>query len=85
MPELTPSDLTLVGVLVTIITAGLAKKWVFGWQYDKAVADGDKAVLESKAREAEMRDDRNFWRDSTLQLLNLNEKAVDVAAKRNAR
>lgn len=72
---LTPEQLTIVGLLIAIGAAGLAKKWVFGWVYDSLRQDDDERL-------ADMTGDRNFWRDLALQLMNINEHAIDVAAKK---
>ncbi len=34
-------QLTVIGLLLTIGAAGLARKWVFGWTYTEATEDRD--------------------------------------------
>lgn len=64
-------QVTLVGVLIAIGAAGLAKKWVFGWVYDQVQKD----LIAMTA-------DRNFWRDMALKLGGITGKAVDIAEKK---
>lgn len=71
----TPEQLTIVGLLLAIGAAGLAKKWVFGWVYDTLRVDFEKHQLD-------MTTDRDFWRDTALQLMNVNEQAIGVVAKK---
>jgi hypothetical protein len=68
--SLDPQQVTLVTVLFAIGAAGLRRLWVFGWTYADKVIDL-----------AEMTKDRNFWRDMALNLLETNDKAIEVAAK----
>lgn len=71
---LTPEQWTVIGILIAIGAAGLAQQWVFGWVYKKNDADW-------QIRYDEMRDDRDFWRDNSFQLMSINDKAIDVAKK----
>ena len=52
----------IIGAIATVITAvvgaGMGKKWVWGWVY----ADLEKSLVAMTA-------DRNFWRDTALELL----------------
>lgn len=68
---LTPEQFTIIGLLIAAGIAGLAKKWVFGWVYDAKVQDL-----------AAMTEDRNFWRDATLEAMGHTGKAIEVAARR---
>jgi hypothetical protein len=74
---LTPEQLTIIGLLFAIGAAGLAKKWVWGWVYE-ALKQTDEERL------TDMTEDRDFWRDLALQLMNVNDKAIDVASKKAA-
>ena len=38
---MTPEQITLAGVLISIGVAGAAGKWVFGWVYKAMVEDRD--------------------------------------------
>lgn len=66
-----PQQITVVALVFGIGAAGLAKKWVFGWIYEAAIASLLKQL-------ADMTADRNFWRDSTLAAMRHTDKALDV-------
>jgi hypothetical protein len=68
---MTPEQVTVVGLLLAIGGAGLAKKWVFGWTYEQSQKDLEKMTI-----------DRNFWRDMALQLGGITGKAVNIAEKK---
>jgi hypothetical protein len=64
-------QITIIGLLLAIGAAGLARKWVFGWVYEQVQKDL-----------VAMTADRNFWRDMALQLGGITGKAVDIAEKK---
>lgn len=61
----TPEQLTILGIAITLGVLGRAKVWVFGWVY----ADKEKALVE-------MTVDRNFWRDTALKSMGHVDKAL---------
>lgn len=71
---LTPEQLTIIGLLLAIGGLGLKKLWVFGWVYETALA-----AL------AEMRRDRDFWRDIALKAMGHTDKALAVAVAEKVR
>ena len=36
---MTPEQFTLLGLLTTVVAAGVARKWVFGWVYEEMKSD----------------------------------------------
>lgn len=68
-------QISVVALVFGIGAAGLAKKWVFGWIYEAAIASLLKQL-------ADMTADRNFWRDSTLAALQHTTQALNVAEKK---
>lgn len=72
-----PEQLTIIGMLIGIGGAGLAKQWVFGWIYRDHIQAKDVQI-------EELKEDLNFWRDATLQALGHTDKALEVAGKRKA-
>lgn len=70
--------LVLIGAIGTILSgvvgAGIKKVWVWGWVYK----DKDDDLIE-------MTKDRNFWRDTALALVGINERAIEVAAAKRSR
>lgn len=71
--NLDPQQIGIVGIVLAIGVAGRAKVWVWGWTYVEKVADLVKQL-------AEMKTDRDFWRDTALKSMGHTDKALEVAS-----
>jgi hypothetical protein len=66
---LNPEQITILGMVLAIGGAGLAKLWVFGWLYSDKEAQRVREAAEAAEALEKMEEDRNFWRDTALQAL----------------
>lgn len=61
----------VMGSIITgVVTAGLKRAWVWGWTYSDKVKDL-----------ADMTEDRDFWRNTALKLLQHNDAIVKKVVK----
>lgn len=67
---MTPEQLGIVGICFALAGAGLKKLWVFGWTY----ADRQTEL-------AEVKKDRDFWRDTALKAMGHTDIALGVTKK----
>ena len=69
--NLTPEQISIIGLLFAIGAAGLKKLWVFGWTYSEKDEDL-----------TDMTKDRDFWRDTALASLTHVDKLVEGDAQK---
>lgn len=71
--SLEAQQITVAALLLAIGGAGLKKLWVWGWTYADRLADI-----------AELKKDRDFWRDTALKALGHVDKALEVVQGRQS-
>lgn len=57
----------LVGLLVIILVAGMRGYWVWGWAYKEGIA-----------REKQLREERDEWRDLAIHGVTLADRGVSL-------
>lgn len=70
----------LIGfVLVTLVTTGIRRDWVFGWLYREIEARSAAEVAKADERTERERLRAERWSDLAFQLSNTGQKIADVA------
>jgi hypothetical protein len=87
-----PQSIGLVGAMLLVITAGAKGVWQFRFQTDKELSAKDALIAQlqeqireqragSDARLAEMREERNEWKDIALTAADLGKRVTNIAEK----
>ena len=64
----------LLGALATLI----ARKWVPGWIYDQEIEACDRRIELLRGDMADLKTDRDFWRDQAIDLLRATRTVTEV-------
>jgi len=66
------------GLVFLIGTAGLLGKWRWGREFDAMVAEKERQIADRDRQLAAVVEDRDYWRDMSVDLLRVSEQQAQV-------
>lgn len=72
-------ELGFLGLAVLALVGFARRWWYFAWQYNDAVANGEKAINALREKCTEISRDRDFWRDHALTGKQVTREAIATA------